>query len=154
MNLREFLKQAKPSGEKNHQNDDLLKKAKTTWVPRKSLIKEDATNHKVRVHFDGRTEIRYVNDKELENLHSSGHITKVEHLGKADHTGRLMESVETEKKYEHPDGRKASVSEYKYADSKLGTDHYVHLPDTRGTVFDSHEKAHKLLSKLGYKESK
>lgn len=98
MDFAAFRKQNKPvSGapanskpeckdEKGHQNKDLLdmKSVKKVWVPKKPLVqglKEENTHHKVKVHFGDHSEIRYVDDNELNVLRKSKRVKKVTHLG-------------------------------------------------------------------------
>jgi hypothetical protein len=151
--------------ETEHQNQVLLKmppKSKAKWIPRGPNIKApgltaESMHHKVRIHFDGRSEVRLVDDVQLEALKKARGVSKVVHMGRSKANGELLEYVTEsaeEMTYQHADGRKASIQRHKYADPSLGEDHYVHLPDARATVYPEFEKAHKLLSKLGYKPSK
>lgn len=151
----------KDTDEKDFENKTLLKQkaGKNVWVPKKSFasVKEENTHHKVRVHFKDHSEIRYVDDNELNVLRKSHRVKKVMHLGRSV-GGQVLEYVvednQAEKFFVHPDGRKASILSHKYKDESLGTDHYIHLPDTRGTVTDDYSKAEKLLTRLGYKPAK
>lgn len=150
--------------EKEHQNADLLKmKPKSVWIPRGPNIqapglKAESVHHKVKIHFDGRSEVRLVDDDELATLRKSKKVSKVVHIGRSKGDGQVLEYVlnETaeEMPYSHTDGRKATIQRHKYADPSLGEDHYVHLPDSRATVYPEFDKAHKLLKKLGYSPSK
>lgn len=89
---------SKPAGENEteHQNKDLLdmKSLKSVWVPKKPLVKglkEENTHHKVKVHFGDHSEIRYVDDNELNVLRKSKRVKKVTHLGRmAD--GKLLDN--------------------------------------------------------------
>jgi hypothetical protein len=158
--------------EKEHQNKDLLKMKddagnKTVWIPRGPKIKAPGltteSHHKVKIHFgNGKSETRIIDDEELGVLKRNNHITKVTHLGRSKLNGELLEYVleegdGAEVVFKHKDGRVAHLQSHKYKDPSLGTDHYVHLPDSRATVYPGEEglaKAHKLLSKLGYEQAK
>lgn len=158
--------------EKEHQNKDLLKMQddtgnKTVWIPRGPKIKAPGltteSHHKVKIHFgNGKSETRIIDDDELGVLKRNNHVTKVTHLGRSKLNGDLLEYVLEESDgaevvFKHKDGRVAHLSSHKYKDPSLGVDHYVHLPDSRATVYSGDEglgKAHKLLSKLGYEMAK
>lgn len=54
-------------------------KPKTVWIERSKYISEAA--HKVRVHSkDGKSEVRYVSDEELEVLHKEPNISRIVHI--------------------------------------------------------------------------
>lgn len=148
--------------EKEHQNGVLLKMKKAgVWVPRGPDVKTpgltEASHHKVKIHFHGdRSEVRLVDDAELEALKRSNRVTKVIHVGR-EKDGTVLEYVINESEdgisYKHADGRKALVQTHKYKDPSLGEDQYVHIDGSRSTVFPHSEglgKAHKLLTKLGF----
>jgi hypothetical protein len=53
--------------------------AKNLWIPRTKYFTEQS--HKVRVHTsDGKSEVRFVSDQELEVLHHEPHVTKIVHV--------------------------------------------------------------------------
>lgn len=140
--------------ETTHQNDDLLKMKESApvWFAKAELpVVSESIHHKVKVHIDGRTEIRYIDNQELAVLKKSRNVTKVEHIGRIDKNGVLHEGKQAEETYAHTDGRKATLVTHKYADPSLGEDHYVHLPDGGARVFPEKEKAVRLMSKLGFK---
>lgn len=154
--------------ETTHQNKDLLNmkdqsKGKSVWIPRTpklSKVDESKEHHKVKIHYgNGKSEERLIDDDELGALKRTAHVTKVVHLGRSKADGKLLEyaldemSNGAETVFQHADGSKAVVTSHKYADPSLGTDHYVHIPNSRATVYGGDEgldKAHKLLKKLGY----
>jgi hypothetical protein len=155
--------------ETTHQNKDLLNmkdqsKGKSVWIPRTpKLAKVDEAakvHHKVKIRYgNGKSEERLIDDDELGALKRTAHVTKVTHLGRSGANGKLLEyaldemSNGAETVFQHADGSKAVVTSHKYADPSLGTDHYVHIPNSRATVYGGDEgldKAHKLLKKLGY----
>jgi hypothetical protein len=159
--------------EKEHQNKDLLKMKgdKTVWIPRGPKIQapglsddavtEAKSHHKVKIHFgNGKTEERLVDDDELGVIKRNQRVTKVVHLGRSKANGKLIEYVleeaNAEVVFKHKDGRKAIINSYKYADPSLGVDHYVHIQNSRATVYPGDEglnKAHKLLKKLGFQKA-
>jgi hypothetical protein len=137
--------------------EPLIAEPKTVWIPKKMVVKEASIHHKVRVHFGDHSEVRFVDDDELGTLRASHRVKRVVHLGRSSN-GRLNEYVtegkEVEQLFKHPDGRKATVMSHKYNDESLGEDHYVHLPDSRASVFTDKDKAHRFLKKLGYAPTK
>jgi hypothetical protein len=157
--------------EKEHQNKDLLKmKDGSVWIPRGPKIQapglttesKNKVHHKVKIHFaSGKTEERLIDDDELGVIKRNAKVTKVMHLGRSKVNGELLEysldeANNAETVFHHKDGRKAVINSYKYADPSLGTDHYVHITNSRATVFDGDkglEKAHKLLKKLGFQKA-
>lgn len=162
--------------EKEHQNQDLLKMKvgdEKSWFWKDSfrgpkikapgLTTEDSKtqHHKVKIHYaSGKAEERLIDDNELGVLKRNNRVTKVIHLGRSKANGKILEYVMTEMqnadagiRFKHKDGRTAILNSYKYADPSLGTDHYVHIPNSRATVYDGDsglDKAHKLLKKLGF----
>jgi hypothetical protein len=153
--------------ETTHQNKDLLNmkdenKGKTNWIPRTpklAKVDESKVHHKVKIHFgNGKSEERLIDDDELGALKRTQHVTKVIHLGRSKADGKLLEYAldednGAESVFKHGNGSKAVITSHKYADPSLGTDHYVHIPNSRATVYGGDEgldKAHKLLKKLGY----
>jgi hypothetical protein len=160
-----------PEKQKEHQNTVLNKGVSDergkSWIPREPhFVAPDLPDgddlresRKVEIHFkNGKKETRYVDDAELDVLHKNHMVSKVDHLTEKRISGKEYEYLREEDNFEeerwlHKDGtKKAVLTKYKYADPSLGTDHYVHLPDSRATSFSDYEKAAKFLKRIGYKK--
>lgn len=122
-------------------------KTQTAWLLRSHVVEargqKKYQSHKVKIHRgDGSSEVKFVNDAELDTIRRDQHVSRVEHL---------LELTDKEHQYVNADGQIAHINSHKYSDESLGEDHYVHVPNARTSVHDTFDQAHKKLMLLGFK---